>query len=162
MALSKSRHDMLNLQALTIADHAEPHEKQILEYTRAIAFLGTPHRGSDLADWATIAGNMINLVKSTNTNILGVLKPDSEVLEDLTKRFHTMMRSRERAGGTSIRITCFCEQLPVSKAGKTFMVPSQILLSSTCRLTPLVRLCRTNQLHWIVTQIQRSTPTTLG
>jgi len=107
---------------LTIADHAEQHEKQILEYTRAIAFLGTPHRGSDLASWGTIAGNMLNLVKRTNTNIVGVLQPDSEVLENVTQGFHTMLRSRERANGASIQITCFVEELPVTRAGKSFLV----------------------------------------
>lgn len=113
---------MLNCQALTIADHAEKHEKQILDDTRAIAFLGTPHRGSDLASWGTIAGNMVNLVKRTNTDIVGVLQSDSEVLENVTQDFHTMLRSRERDGGASIQITCFVEELQVTTAGKSFMV----------------------------------------
>ncbi|KAI4147729.1 MAG: hypothetical protein LQ340_005415 [Diploschistes diacapsis] len=65
---------------------------------------------------------MANLVKRTNTNVLEVLQPGSEVLENLTQDFHTMLRSREQAKGTSIHITCFAEELPVSRAGKTFMV----------------------------------------
>ncbi|MCJ1436743.1 hypothetical protein MMC27_006125, partial [Xylographa pallens] len=108
--------------ALTIADHAEQHEKQILEYTRAIAFLGTPYRGSDLASWGTIAGNMVNLVKRTNTAMVEILEPSSEVLENVTQGFHTMLRSRERANKASIEITCFVEELLVTKASKLFMV----------------------------------------
>lgn len=75
-----------------------------------------------MASWATIAGNMVKVVKPANTDILEVLKPSSEVLENLTQDFHTMLRSREQAHNPSIHITCFVEELPVSKAGKTFMV----------------------------------------
>ena len=101
------------------------HEKQILDYTRAVAFLGTPHRGSDLASWGTIVGNMVNLVKRTNTDIIGVLQSDSGVLENVIQAgqaFHTMLRSHERACEASVQITCFVEELPVTKAGKSFMV----------------------------------------
>ena len=120
---------MLTLWALTVANSAEQHERRVLECTKAIAFLGTPHRGSDLASWATIAGNMIKLVTRADTNILEVLKPSSEVLENLTQDFHTMLRSREQAQNSSVHITCFVEELPVSKAGKTFMVYYKNLLS---------------------------------
>jgi hypothetical protein len=34
-----------------MASNAEKDERKILDCTHAIAFLGTPHRGSDLADW---------------------------------------------------------------------------------------------------------------
>lgn len=138
---------MLIFQALTVADHAEQYEKHVLECTEAIAFLGTPHRGSELASWATIAGNMANLVKRTNTNVLEVLQPGSEVLENLTQDFHTMLRSREQAKGTSIHITCFAEELPVSRAGKTFMVCDRSLLLQTSRLT-FVRLSHPSRLRW--------------
>ena len=84
--------------------------------------MGTPHRGSELASWATIAGNMASVVKIVNTDILEVLKPSSEVLENLTQDFHTMLRSREQTQSPSMKITCFVEELPISKAGKTFMV----------------------------------------
>ncbi|MCJ1231793.1 hypothetical protein MMC12_008472 [Toensbergia leucococca] len=124
--------------ALTVANNAEQHERRILECTKAIAFLGTPHRGSDLASWATIAGNMVKVVKPANTDILEVLKPSSEVLENLTQDFHTMLRYREQAQNPSIHITCFVEELPVSKAGKTFMVvPSK---SATLERYPYVTI----------------------
>ena len=111
---------------MTIADHAEQHEKQILEYTRAIAFFGTPHQGSELASWATIVNNMANLVKRTNTDIVKGLQSDSEALENVTQGFHTMLQSRERANGAKIQITCFVEELPVTKAGKSFMVKKHL------------------------------------
>lgn len=69
---------------------------------------------------------MVKVVKPANTDILEVLKPSSEILENLTQDFHTMLRSREQAQNPSIHITCFVEELPVSKAGKTFMVCCEV------------------------------------
>ncbi len=129
-----------------MANNAEQHERRVLECTKAIAFLGTPHRGSDLASWATIAGNMVKVVKRANTDILEVLEPCSEVLENLTQDFHTMLRSREQAQSLSIDITCFVEELPVSKAGKTFMVCCEISFLEAFLLT-VDRLSHPNQLH---------------
>ena len=83
-----------------------------------------------MASWATVTGNMIKLVRSAKTNVLEVLKPNSEVLENLIRDFYTMLRSREQAEIPSIDIVCFVEELPVSKAGKTFMV----LLESPLRM----------------------------
>ena len=104
-----------------MANNAEEHERKILNCTQAIAFLGTPHRGSDLADWATIAGNMVNIVKRANTRIVDTLKPDSEVLEIITHEFHKMLKALEREK-KDISITCYAEEKPVVKWGKSFMV----------------------------------------
>lgn len=52
--------------------------KRIGQCTRAIAFLGTPHRGSDLAAFSkSIAKILKALGKRTNKDILGVLEPNS-------------------------------------------------------------------------------------
>lgn len=67
---------------------------------------------------------MVNLIKRTNTDIIRMLQPDSEVLENVTQGFHTMLRSREQAHGANIQITCFVKELPVTKAGKSFMLRS--------------------------------------
>jgi hypothetical protein len=105
-----------------VSNNSEKHLRKILDCTRAIAFLGTPHRGSELAGWATITGNMINVVKRTNTDVLDTLNPKSEVLSIITQDFHTMLRSRDQNKFEPVRITCFAEELPVSRFGKTFMV----------------------------------------
>jgi hypothetical protein len=65
---------------------------------------------------------MVNLLKRTNVNILRTLEPDSEVLESITQDFHTMLRSRERDKDSIINITCYAEELAVSKFGKSLMV----------------------------------------
>jgi hypothetical protein len=65
---------------------------------------------------------MVNLLKRTNTRIIETLRPGSEVLEIITQEFHTMLRSRERDIGITISITCYAEELAVSRLGKSFMV----------------------------------------
>jgi len=80
-----------------------------------------------MADWATIAGHLVNLVKRTNTDIVGVLKTDSQVLEIVQQTFQTMMKNRESDGKQKLQVTCFAEEMPVQRAG---------LATVVCRLRP--------------------------
>jgi hypothetical protein len=111
-----------NIKALVIANNAEQNQSQILDCTWAIAFLGTPHRGSDLASWATLAANLVNTAKRANKAILDTLNPKSEVLSILVNGFHPMLKSRERKNAGTIRITCYAEELAVTRWGKSFTV----------------------------------------
>ena len=65
---------------------------------------------------------MVNVFKRTTTSILKTLDPNSEVLEIITQDFHTMLRSREQNKEGIVSITCFAEEQPVTKLGKTFIV----------------------------------------
>ncbi|KAJ5875172.1 uncharacterized protein N7473_012519 [Penicillium subrubescens] len=110
--------------ALSIAQQRpERHLKQVLHCTRGIVFLGTPHHGSGLAHWAECLAKAIGILKQTNTEILVVLKNDSEVLEPVQNGFHTMIRSRGQDGLLPIEITCFYEELPLPGVG--IVVPPQ-------------------------------------
>jgi hypothetical protein len=80
-----------------------------------------------MAEWATIGGNLANLVKRTNTDIVGVLKIHSEVLAIVQQTFHTMIKTREDDGKQKLQITCFAEEKPVQRLGLTAVV---------CRLRP--------------------------
>lgn len=106
-----------------MARRPERHIQNILDCTRGIVFLGTPHHGSGLAQWAERLATAIGLLKQTNPQILTVLKNDSEVLARIQASFHTMIRSRTQDGLPSIEITCFFEELPLPGIG----VVSQVL-----------------------------------
>ena len=57
--------------------------------------MGTPHGGSDIAFWASYAGNLINAISfgtRTNKDLLGVLRKDSEFLGSLSDKF--LLQSR--------------------------------------------------------------------
>ena len=95
----------------------EPHLRNILNYTRGIIFLGTPHNGAGLAKWAKGLAGVIGLLKQTNAQILEVLESDSEILARVQDSFHTMVRSRSQEGLQPIEITCFFEELPLPGIG---------------------------------------------
>lgn len=94
-------------------------QKDILSSTRGIAFLGTPHAGSDLARFATAVANFVrfSLRKKSNTKLLEVLTKNSEVLADISNGFFTMVRRRE---GTQMPIAlhAFVEELDVDFLGR--------------------------------------------
>lgn len=79
--------------------------------------MGTPHHGAGLAKWAELIFRYVNKVKQTNTDIIRVLKRDSEVLARVQDSFHTLLLSRKHDGLDPIDITCFYEELPVQGIG---------------------------------------------
>jgi len=94
----------------------------VLHCTRGIVFLGTPHYGSGLAQWAERLAKAIGLLKQTNPQILAVLESDSEVLARIQDSFYVMIRSRAQDKLPPIEITCFFEELPLPVVG--IVVPS--------------------------------------
>ena len=106
-------------QALLIArGAAQQHLKDVLESTAAIAFMGTPHCGSTHADWATPLTRLSKALRQTNSQIVQVLKPGSEMLANLEQEFHTMLDDRIRNQKQTMEIFCFYEELPVTGIGK--------------------------------------------
>ncbi len=111
-------YDLHSLQALVAArQRSERHIQNILHSTRGIIFLGTPHRGAGLAQYAGALAKSIGLLKQTNAQILATLEGDSEVLARIQDSFHTMIRSRSMDAFPSIEITCFFEELPLLGVG---------------------------------------------
>lgn len=92
--------------------------KKILARTKGIIFMGTPHSGTEaLAEWAERLAMSMALIKQTNSNILNVLRSDSEVLFRLQTEFHTMIRDRVKKSLAAIEIVCFFEELPLDNFG---------------------------------------------
>lgn len=99
-------------------DSAESHLRNIEQKTLGIAFLGTPHSGSDFAPFAKAVGNLLSLVgKRVNVNILDVLKRDSQTLLDVEDWFGHRRRRRAESA-MPIRITTFYEELELPLGGK--------------------------------------------
>ena len=96
---------------------AETHIRQIETCTAAIMFLGTPHFGSEMAEWASIATGLAQLIGSPNTKIVSALKPDSEMLAEVQNGFHNLLRLRKEEQD-ELKIICFYEELPIPVSGE--------------------------------------------
>ena len=102
---------------------ADLHQKKILECTWGIAFLGTPHLGSDLAAWAEPLAKLVGVVKSTNSDILEALKVGSYTLERIEGDFQKMIRGRRGEKKREMRIASFYEELPYGKLDLVSIAP---------------------------------------
>jgi hypothetical protein len=74
----------------------QENQADIYQSTRAIIFLGTPHRGASIAEWGEIVRRIVtSLGFNTNDQLLRGLQPDSEPLEDLRIEFGKMLNEKK-------------------------------------------------------------------
>ncbi|RDW57291.1 hypothetical protein BP5796_12741 [Coleophoma crateriformis] len=98
-------------------NNPEVHLRSVFDCTKGIIFMGTPHRGSWMSDWAKIPASGLGLVKSTNTSLLKVLETNDQLLESIQVEFLAMIRELGK-GAKPIAVTCFFEELPLPVVGK--------------------------------------------
>lgn len=97
-------------------NNPEPHLRGIFDCVTGIIFMGTPHKGSWMADWANIPASALGLIKSTNKSLLAILATDNQLLESIQVRFWSMVREL-RESGRRLEVTCFFEELPLQVVG---------------------------------------------
>jgi protein SERAC1 len=107
-------------------NNPESHLQSIFDCAKGIVFMGTPHKGSWMADWAKIPATALGLVKSTNKTLLKVLETDNQYLKSIQDRFWSMIREFQEAG-RDFEITCFFEELPLPIVGTVVSKDSAIL-----------------------------------
>ena len=102
-------------KALCLSEQAvEPHLKQLDCCTIAVAFLGTPHRGSGLTPFANSVANILKAGgMRVNRNILQLLDRDSEALADVEGSFGIWLRKNS----SHFDVTCFFEELELPAVG---------------------------------------------
>ncbi|KAK8912900.1 hypothetical protein H634G_09760 [Metarhizium anisopliae BRIP 53293] len=98
-------------------NNPEEHLKAMFHCTKGILFMGTPHRGSWMADWASIPAWALGTVKSTNNYLLQVLKTNDRHLKSVQDNFWSMIREQQN-NGRDIKVTCFFEELAMPVLGK--------------------------------------------
>ncbi|CZR48374.1 uncharacterized protein FPRO_12984 [Fusarium proliferatum ET1] len=106
---------------------SEQHLQDIVNFTRGVIFLGTPHHGSSLAKIGELVSRSVGLIKETNSDIVQVLTRDSEVLARIQDSFQALLMTRSKDEATMIEITCFYEELPTKKFGVIVPKHSAIL-----------------------------------
>lgn len=114
-------HDLGGLvckKAILLSRHnSEAHLRGIFDCLKGIIFMGTPHKGSWMADWARIPVSALGLVKSVNKSLLGILQTDNDLLESDQVDFWSMVRGL-REGGRPLEVACVFEELPLPLVGK--------------------------------------------
>ncbi|KAB5581219.1 heterokaryon incompatibility protein-domain-containing protein [Coniochaeta sp. 2T2.1] len=98
------------------------HLRGIFDCVVGIAFMGRPHRGSWMADWAKVPASGLGPFKSNNKSLLAILGTHSQLLESGQARFWSMVRE-VRESGSPLEVTCFFEELPVPAVGR--VVPKE-------------------------------------
>jgi hypothetical protein len=98
----------------------------IRKSTILVAFMGTPHRGSQLASYAEIA---VTCIKTTgfkaNTANIHHLKLDSDALEELGSQFGSLLQME------NIKVLTFYELRPIKLAGIAEAIVRRVNLSLT-------------------------------
>ncbi|ENH74085.1 Protein SERAC1 [Fusarium oxysporum f. sp. cubense race 1] len=112
---------------VTAKQRSEQHLQDIVNFTRGVIFLGTPHHGSSLAKIGELVSRSVGLIKETNSDIVQVLTRDSEVLARIQDSFQALLMTRSKDEASMIDITCFYEELPTKKFGVIVPKHSAIL-----------------------------------
>ena len=150
-------------QALSTAEDSQrPHTKSISSCTRRIAFLGTPHQGSDKAKWVESGKNFLSMIsQKTTAEILKELEQGSDTLVKLGVAFPKWLSHQAEKPETKVEIVCFFEELSLTVGGKSIGKVRQprSATAEERRLTQH-RLCRKSRHACETIQPSQSTPTT--
>ncbi|KAJ2977210.1 hypothetical protein NUW58_g7879 [Xylaria curta] len=98
-------------------NNPERHLRDLFENVVGVIFMGTPHEGSWMADWAKLPAHALGLFKSTNKSLLQVLQTNNQLLQSIQRNFLHMVREL-REDSRRFEITCFFEELPLEGVGR--------------------------------------------
>ena len=80
---------------LRASESERERDKDVCLSTKAILFLGTPHRGGNFADWGETARRIVSAIGfDTNHQNIRDLAIDSPMLEDCRERFFKLYNCR--------------------------------------------------------------------
>ncbi|OBT98500.1 hypothetical protein VE01_03650 [Pseudogymnoascus verrucosus] len=106
--MERLRRDKALIKSAAYQSHGRhPSLGEIYHNTKGVIFLGTPHRGSDKTDFANIIANVAKVsFRQPNKQLVGILSPDSDVLENQREQFTTITQNTP--------IVCIREELPTA------------------------------------------------
>ena len=97
----------------------------VLESTVGIVFMGTPHKGAELALWGSRVASYLQHVRKVNRKIIKTLTTKSEILANVEQDFQQLLLKPDHMGKTMI--FCFYEEIAIPIVGKIVPEESAIL-----------------------------------
>jgi len=105
------------------------HLSAVVDSTAGILFMGTPHRGSEQAQWGGILASVLGYAKQDNAELVKRLNKEEPRLVILQERFAKLLETRKEAN-RPIHVTCFYEELPVPILGTVCILMASRLMMS--------------------------------
>lgn len=102
---------------LAARNNATRHLREIFMAAKGVVFLGTPHRGSLMADRGKLPAYVLSMVKSTNRSLLQILETNDRFSRAIHHDFLNMLRGLPEQEGREIKVVCFYEELPMPRVG---------------------------------------------
>ena len=90
----------------------------LVDDTRGIVFMGTPHCGSKSADIASFLAKIVRacIFQQANTSMINELQSQNPQLNELQDHFHRLLVKRMKED-SAIEVRCFYETLPLARLG---------------------------------------------
>ena len=85
-----------------------PRFRSIFDCVKGIVFMGTPHKGSWMANWVRIPAWLLGLIQPINKPLLDILRQNDPLGEYIGHNFLEMIQKRE--SGNDIKLICFYEE----------------------------------------------------
>lgn len=104
---------LVSEQALLHCREGNKNLKNVFPSTRGIIFMGTPHAGSDLTKFGKNLAKLLNIVRNTNSAILGPLQKGSDELTGVQQQFQQLAFEHR----DNLEIFCFYESKAVVGVG---------------------------------------------
>ncbi|KAI9703094.1 MAG: hypothetical protein M1820_005966 [Bogoriella megaspora] len=105
-----------------------------------IIFLGTPHRGTSIADLGAIVASLVAFFVQVNQGMLKELKAEALPLTELEDDFAALMRGSPDGGG-SVKVVCLHEELPECSTKRKVVEPHSAVIPGTDRAS--IHACHT-------------------
>ncbi|KAL8769216.1 MAG: hypothetical protein Q9209_004717 [Squamulea sp. 1 TL-2023] len=113
---------------LKASKYTEPQMAAIAGRTHGIAFLGTPHHGSDKTKWAEVARKLYATAGKTNKVLLEDLSHNSERLARIGKEFPHWLRNEVEKKDRKIFVMCFFEEYDTKIVGSQIVIKDEALI----------------------------------
>ncbi len=127
--------EYLPFKALILANERPDLYQDILESCFGVAFMGTPHRGADLAYWTTLLSTIVNIVipGAAKSELLKDLEINSRTLGSISTQFvqraaklHIVTFFERHILRPLTTLVCiYVPQYLVSKTAKLFILTSR-------------------------------------